>query len=57
MDGIQKTVFLGLAKMAENVKDGKYGVNDNVFDDDDDNGGDAQVFLDDLTDEVISKME
>ena len=57
MDGIQKTVALGLRNLARRVEEGAYGDGDEAFDDDDGEGGVAQAFLDDLTDEVISKME
>ena len=57
MDGIQKTVCLGLRYLAQRVEDGAYGHNDEAFDDGGGEGSEAQAFLDDLTDEVISKME
>ncbi len=56
MDGIQKSVALGLKYLAQKVEDGAYGKDDNAFDDDE-NGGYAQAFLNDLHDEVIDKME
>ena len=52
MDGIQKTVSMGLRYLATKVEDGAYGNDDDAFDD-------AMVetaFLEDLEDEVISKM-
>lgn len=44
MDGIQKTVHLALKNLAANVKDGKYG-RDDEFD------GDA--FINDVEDDII----
>ncbi len=57
MNGIQKTVALGLRYLAQKVEDGAYGEGDDAFDDDDDRGGAAQAFLDDFHDEVLDKME
>lgn len=54
MDGIQKTVVLGLRKMADKVKSGEYGVDDEAFGGEEEEQGEA--FLRDLTDEVTSKM-
>lgn len=55
MDGIQKTVVLGLRELANKVEQGDYGIDDNAFHGEDDELG--QSFLDDMTDLVISKME
>lgn len=52
MDGIQKTVVLGLRYLAQKVEDGAYGIDDDAFDD-----GSDQAFLDDLSDNVTDKME
>lgn len=52
-NGIQETVRLGLIQLAENVNAGKYGENDDAFDDEED----AQKFLNDMHDEVLDKME
>lgn len=57
MDGIQKTICLGLRYLAQKVEDGAYGIDDNAFDDDNDAGGAAQAFLDDMHDNIIDKME
>ena len=57
MDGIQKTVYLGLDVLATNVREGLYGKDDDAFADDEDDGGTAQAFLNDMHDEVISKMQ
>ncbi len=57
MDGIQKTVALGLQYLAQKIEDGAYGEGDDAFNDDGGEGGVAQAFLDDLHDEVIDKME
>ncbi len=56
MEGIQKTVALGLRNIARKVEEGLYGSNDDAFDDDAGDGGDAQAFLDALHDEVIDVM-
>ncbi len=55
MDGIQKTVALGLREMAQRVEDGKYGIDDDAFTGDED--CDSLEFLNDMHDEVIDKME
>lgn len=55
MDGIQKTVFLGLKEMARRVEQGKYGIDDDAFAGKGDRDG--QSFLSDMHDEVIDKME
>ena len=55
MDGIQKTVYLGLLELAEKVKTGKYGVDDNAFTGDNDEL--AHSFLGDMHDLVIDNME
>ena len=52
MDGIQKTVCLGLRNLARKVEEGLYGQGDDFSDEDS-----QQAFLDDLHDEVIDKME
>ena len=59
MDGIQKTVALGLRKIADDVEKGVYGINEDAFyyDDEDDGGGKGQAFLDAIHDEVFDKME
>ncbi len=57
MDGIQETVALGLRVLAQKVEDGNYGRGDDAFDDDNDQGGAAQVFLNDIHDEVLEKMQ
>ena len=57
MEGLQKTVCLGLKYLAQKVEDGAYGEDDDAFDDDDGEGGVAQAFLDDMHDYVIDKME
>ena len=55
MDGIQKTVFLGLQTMAEKVKGGDYGIDDEAFGGDDD--CDGLAFLADMCDKVTDKMQ
>ncbi len=55
MDGIQKTVALGLKYLAQRVEDGAYGEGDEAFGGVDDCVG--QAFLSDMHDEVIDKME
>ena len=57
MDGIQKTVVLGLRLLAQKVENGDYGEGDDAFYDDDGEGGVAQVFLNDMHDEVLDKMQ
>ncbi len=57
MDGIQKTIALGLRNLARKVEEGLYGEGDGAFDDDNGEGGSAQAFLDDMHDEVLDKME
>ena len=52
MDGIQKTVSVGLIYLATKVADGAYGDGDNAFQDE----TVESAFLDDLQDEVIDKM-
>ena len=54
MNGIQKTVYLGLLTMAEKVKNGDYGVDDDAFGGDED--CDGLAFLSDMCDEVTDKM-
>ena len=51
MDGIQKTVSLGLRYLATKVEDGTYGNDDDAFGDD----IVREAFLEDLEDEVIDK--
>ena len=55
MDGIQKTVFMGLQTMAEKVKAGDYGIDDEAFRGKDD--CDGLAFLSDMCDNVTDKME
>lgn len=55
MDGIQKTVHLGLLQLAQNVADGKYGRDDDCFAGPEDKC--AHEFLSDMHDKVIDKME
>lgn len=57
MDGIQKTVALGLRNLARKVEEGAYGQGDEAFDEEGNYGGTAQAFLDDMHDEVLDKME
>lgn len=52
MDGIQKTVYLGLIHLANKVAGGAYGEDDGAFSE---SAGEA--FLEDLEDEVLDKME
>lgn len=52
MEGIQKTIYLGLLTIAKNVKAGKYGIDDDAFGGDEDELG--LSFLDDMCDEVTS---
>lgn len=52
MDGIQKTVSLGLRYLATKVADGAYGDDDDAFQDD----VVEEAFLEDLEDEVLGKM-
>ena len=52
MDGIQKTVHDGLAHLADKVRSGLYGKDDDAFQDD--TARDA--FLEDLQDEVEGKV-
>ena len=53
MDGIQKTVNLGLIYLAGKVANGAYGNDDDAFEDD----SVREAFLEDLQDEVLSKMD
>ena len=53
MDGIQQTVYDGLIALAEEVKTGAFGVDDDAFSDDDALG----MFIDNLQDEVLSKID
>lgn len=53
MNGIQKTVSLGLQYLTTKVTDGAYGDDDDAFQDD----LVREAFLEDLQDEVISKMD
>ncbi len=55
MEGIQKTVALGLRWIADEVERGKYGEGDDAFAGEDD--CDGQAFLSDMHDEVIDKMQ
>ncbi len=52
-NGIQETVRLGLINLAGKVDEGRYGENDDAFNDD----SSQAAFLSDLEDEVINKME
>jgi len=52
MDGIQLTVYEGLRFLANRVKDGHYGKDDHAFEDDS-----RAVFIEDVNDEVLDKME
>ena len=51
MDGIQKTVSLGLTYLAGKVAEGAYGNDDDAFQDD----LIRDAFMEDLEDEVIGK--
>ena len=51
MDGIQKTVSMGLAYLATKVAEGAYGDDDTAFQDD----LVRDAFMEDLEDEVIGK--
>jgi len=51
MDGIQKTVSLGLHYLATKVAEGAYGDDDDAFQ----NDLVRDAFIEDLEDEVISK--
>lgn len=53
MDGIQKAVSLGLKYLANNVVEGRYGKDDDAFQD----IAEREAFLEDLEDEVIGKMD
>ncbi len=53
MDGIQKTVSLGLTYLATKVADGAYGDDDDAFQDD----SQKDAFLEDLEDEVLGKCD
>ncbi len=55
MDGIQKTVVLGLRYLANKVEKGFYGEGDDAFGGEDDCEG--LLFLSDMHNEVIDKME
>jgi hypothetical protein len=55
MDGTQKTVYLGLLAMAEKVKAGDYGKDDDAFHGDDDEDGLA--FLADMCDNVTDNIQ
>ena len=55
MDGIQKTVYLGLRTMAQRVEAGVYGEGDDAFHGDEDEDG--HRFLADMCDEVTDKMQ
>lgn len=55
MEGIQKSVALGLRELADKVEAGDYGIDDEAF------GGledcEGEKFLRDLTDLAVDKME
>ena len=53
MDGIQKTVSLGLQYLANKVAEGAYGNDDEAFE----NDLVREAFLEDLQDEVLDKMD
>ncbi len=55
-EGVQETVRLGLKLLARKVEEGVYGEGDDAFDENEDDGGSAQVFLNDLHDEVLDKI-
>ena len=55
MDGIQKTVCLGLRDLAHQVEQGNYGLDDDAFTGENDEQ--AEAFLSDMHDLVIDKME
>ena len=58
MEGIQKTVHIGLLKLASNVEKGVYGKDDEAFADDEDSLKSlAQQFLNDIHDEILDKMQ
>lgn len=52
MDGIQKTVCLGLRYLAQKVEDGAYGDDNDAFQDESSN----DAFMEDLSDNVTDKM-
>lgn len=54
MDGIQKTVCLGLRLMADKVEAGEYGIDDAAFQGEDD--CDGLAFLADMCDEVTDNI-
>lgn len=53
MDGIQKTVVLGLRYLADRVEEGTYGIDEKAFDDE----VSREAFIEDFENEVIGKME
>lgn len=53
MDGIQKTVAMGLRFLADKVELGRYGTDDNIFNDD----ASWDAFINDVQDDVFDKME
>ena len=55
MDGTQKSVYLGLLLLADKVKAGVYGIDDEAFCGDGD--CDGLAFLADMCDEVTGKMQ
>ena len=55
MDGCQKTVYEGLLFLANKVKDGDYGIDDEAFHGEED--CDGLAFLDDMCDHVTGKMD
>ena len=56
MNGIQKTVCLGLRHLADEVEKGVYGTGDDAFDNDDGEGGVAEKFLHDIHDHILDNM-
>ena len=55
MSGIQETVALGLELLARRVREGRYGEGDYAFQGK--NDCDGLVFLEDMHDEVLDKIE
>lgn len=56
MEGIQKSVYLGLKELASEVEEGLYGTDDDAFDDDGSNSSNGQRFLDQMHDLIIDRM-
>ena len=57
MDGIQKSVHLGLSELAREVEQGLFGTDDDAFTDSNGNDEKALCFLNRMHDLIIDRME